>query len=81
MLTKKDLKDISEIVTISIQTQVPQLIKNETIPIKAQLSAQDKKLTKVEKNTIEIINYLDRDLMRVTKRVDRLEANIHLSPI
>jgi len=76
MLDKTDLKQISQVVTTAIQTQVPQLIKKETGPINEKLTKMDKKINKIHKNTMYIINALDRDIMDVAKKVNTIEYHL-----
>lgn len=76
MLSKTDLTQISQVVTNAIQTQVPKLIKTETGPINEKLTKMDKKVDKIHKNTMYIINALDRDIMDVAKKVDAIEYRL-----
>jgi hypothetical protein len=98
MLTKRDLQDISQVVSESIQTQVPPLINHAIqtqvpplinhaiqtqVPplIRKEISPIKRTLSKLKKDTTYIINALDRDLMSTAKRVDRIEKELHLSPL
>lgn len=81
MLNKTDLKQISQVVTDAIQTQVPPLINHAIqtqVPplIQKEIKPLNKKIDRIYKNTMYIINALDRDVMDVAKKVDTIEYRL-----
>ncbi|MBX4205877.1 hypothetical protein KW795_01635 [Candidatus Microgenomates bacterium] len=53
---------------------ISKIVKFETDPLKIQIKKVDKKLD-------QAIDFLDRDIVNLQKRVDRVEDNLELPPL
>ena len=66
MLTKSDLKEINKIV------------KPENEALRKEMK---KGFTKLDKKLDKVINFLDRDHLRLVERIERIEHHLNLQPL
>jgi len=95
MLTKTDLKEIRKIIREEVETEV-QNAKNElesemkmnlvrtlseVRDIKDRLKNAEIKLSKIQKDLKNAINFLDKEGLKIQKRVEIIEKHLSLEPI
>ncbi len=68
MLTKTDLSQISKIVNTSEKR------------LDFKIDKLDKKINKIDKKLDYIINFLDRDYLKLLHRVEVIEEHLHIKP-
>ena len=77
MLSKNDIKLISEVVVKSINALVPGII-HKLIPdiIKKQLQPLRKDISKIKRDLKMIANYFDREYLDHDKRITKIEKHL-----
>ena len=75
-LTSADIDTLKEV--FATKEDLKNLVTNDTL-IK-ELEPIKKELQSIKKDTAEIINFIDKDLMKVSRRVKRLENHTGLQP-
>lgn len=65
------------IVTVLTKTDLNQIAKI----VKSSEMRLDKKIDKIDKKIDKAINFLDRDYVKLLKRIERIEKHLNLKPI
>ena len=95
MLSKKDFKEIRKIVREEVETEIQNakedlqsemkmnLIRStkETRDLKDRIKNIDIKLNNIQKDMKYTINFLDKEGLKLQKRVDRIEKRLQPPPI
>ena len=95
MLTKSDLKEFRDIVREEIETEI-QNAKQEMLAdqkmnlvrslgeireVKDRLKNLEIKITKIQKDVKYAVDFLDKEGLKIQKRVERVEKNLNLEPV
>lgn len=95
MLTKADLKEIRKIVREEVEAEAEHIkdeihadvkmslvrISGELNQIKDRLKNLEIKVNRIQKDLKYAVNFLDKEGLRVQKRVDRVEKHLGLAPL
>ena len=95
MLTKADLKEIRKIIREEVENEVQNTkdelqadqkmnlirIVTEIRGVENRLKNLEIRITKVQKDLKYTINFLDKEGLKVIKRIERIEEHLHLPPL
>ena len=95
MLTKTDLKEIRKILREEVETESQNIktelqsdiimskmrIMSELDKIKDRLKNIEIKTNKIQKDLKYAVNFLDKDSLRISNRVERIEKHLKLPPL
>ncbi|OGM31488.1 hypothetical protein A2630_03625 [Candidatus Woesebacteria bacterium RIFCSPHIGHO2_01_FULL_44_10] len=95
MLTKTDLSQIKKIVRAEVEAEGQNIrdelqgdikmaqirITTEIRGVKDRLKNLEIKTTKIQKDLKTAVNFLDKEELKVTKRVKRIEAHLRLAAL
>lgn len=90
MLTKDDLKKMRVVIREEVEAEKDELssdfkisqmrILNEISSLKDKLKNIEIKLNRIQKDLSTAVNFLDRENLKTTKRLDRVEKHLGFSP-
>ena len=82
MLTKTDFKEIRKIIREEVEMKM-NLVRTltEVREIKDRLKNVEIKILKIQKDLKYAVNFLDKEGLRISKKVERIEKHLSLEPI
>ena len=79
-LDQSDLQAIDQLINRSLDVKLAPLHK-DLGQIKQELAQVKKVVNKVKKDTSDLLDFFDRDLMKQARRLDRIDSHLDLAPI